>query len=507
MLLRVAWALNWVSIFKNSLIFTKMKHIILITIGLVLGLGLVSCTKDFEAINTNPNAPIAVSPNLLLRKVLYDYQEQMSYEGFVAGNLLGQYFTAIDFNLFDRHSLNEPQVGGNPWPVLYTNLRDNEIILDQARSNPAFAVYEGPALILKAYMTAALTDIFGDVPYSEALQGKAGIITPRYDSQEAIYTGPGGILDNLDAGIEAIQNYVGSPKLEGDIIYNGNLNAWVTLANSLKIKYLMRISDRVDVSQPLQSIYEGGNYLKANSQNAVYRFTDGPPNNFRLATLRAGDFNLFIMSLTMEEIIKGLNDPRIGVFFRPIGNDATQTQYKGFLNGPNAATTSISVANYSLTGTIFRERTGSLSANYLTAWETQFWLAEAAERGLITADAKSLYDSGVSLAFAYWQTALPADYLSSGPAAYGFNGANKMEQIITQKWLANIINGYEGWIEYRRTGYPALKTVAASLNNNLIPVRMPYPTDEDALNNLQFEAAAAATNGNSINARVWWDLN
>ena len=125
-----------------------------------------SCTKDFEEINTNPNAPVDVQPELLLRKVLFDYQEQMSYEGFVAGNLLGQYFTAIDFNLFDRHSLTEPQFGGNPWDILYINLRDNEIILDKARSNPTFEVYEGPALILKAYMTAALTDIYGDVPYT-----------------------------------------------------------------------------------------------------------------------------------------------------------------------------------------------------------------------------------------------------------------------------------------------------------------------------------------------------
>lgn len=473
----------------------------------ILLVSIIACTKDLDSINTNPNAPIEVTPSLLLRKVIYDYQEQMSYEGFVAGNLLGQYFTEIDFNLFDRHSLTEPQFGGNPWPVLYTNLRDNEIILNQARSNPTFAVYEGPALILKAYMAAALTDIYGDVPYSEALQGKAGNVTPKYDSQQEIYTGANGILANLDDGIRAIQTYSANQKLQGDILFNGELNAWLRFANSLKIKYLLRVSDRVDVADQLQSIYTAGNYMKTNAQNAIYNFTDGQPNNFRLATLRAGDFNLFIMSLTMEEILKGLNDPRIGVFFRPVGSDPTKTQYKGFLNGPNAATTSISVADYSLSGTIFRERTGSLDANYLTAWETQLLLAEAAEKGLISADAKQLYDTGVQLAFEYWQTPLPADYLTSGPAAYGLNGADKMQQIITQKWLANIVNGYEGWIEYRRTGFPALKTVAASLNNNLIPVRMPYPTDEDALNHTNFGSAAAATNGNSINAWVWWDVN
>lgn len=479
-----------------------IKHFSCI-LGALFILSAVSCTKDLDTINTNPNAPIEVSPGLLLRKVMYDFGEQMSYEGFVAGNLLGQYFTAIDFNLFDRHSLTEPQFGGNPWPVLYSNLRDNEIILQQSRANPSFAVYEGPALILKAYMTAVLTDIYGNVPYSEALQGKSGNVTPAYDEQEAIYTAANGILDNLDKGITAIKSYTGAQKLDGDILLNRDLNAWVKFANSLKIKYLMRISGRKDVSAPLQALYDAGDFIQTNAQNAKYDFTNGAPNNFRLATLRAGDFNLFIMSETSEEILKGLNDPRISVFFRPIGNDPTQTTYHGLLNGPNASQTSISVADYSLTGTIFREHTGDLDANFMTAWETYFFLAEAAEKDLITADAQNLYETGVQLAFDYWQTPLPATYLTVGPAVYG--AADQVQQIITQKWLANTVNGYEGWIEYRRTGFPILKTVAASLNNNLIPVRMPYPTDEDALNHENFGAAAAATGGNSINTMVWWD--
>jgi hypothetical protein len=482
--------------FKNM---KFIKYIFIITTLLVSS----ACTKDFENINTNPNAPVDVQPSLLLRKILFDYGEQMHYEGFVAGNLLGQYFTAIDFNLFDRHSLTEPQFGGNPWDVLYKNLRDNEIILDKSRESAAFAVYEGPALIMKAYMTAALTDMFGDVPYSQALNGKAGNVTPAYDSQEAIYTGADGILENLDKGIVAINNYSGAIKLEGDIFYNGNLNAWVKFANSLKIKALMRISGEVNVGAQLQAIYNSGNYIKTNTENAVFSFTASQPNNFRISTARVGDFNLFIMSETIEEILKDLNDPRIGTFFRPTGNDATV--YKGLLNGPDASQTSISVADFSLSGKVFRENGGNLDANYMTAWETALCLAEAAERGWISANAKDLYENGVTMAFEYWQTAMPADYLTTGKAAYKINGANPLEQIATQKWLANIVNGYEGWIDYRRTGFPQLKTIAASLNNDLIPVRLPYPATEDALNNTNFTTAANATNGNSINALVWWD--
>ena len=463
-----------------------------------------SCTQDFEEINTNPNAPVEVQPSLLLRQVIYNYGDEMHFEGFTAGNLLGQYFTEVDFNLFDRHSLAEPQIGGNPWPILYTNLRNNELLLEQALTIESARVYEGPARILKAYMAATLTDIFGDVPYSEALKGQSGNVTPAYDAQEDIYTGVDGIIANLNMGIAAIKAYDGNIALGGDILYDGDLDAWVRFANSLKLKYLLRISDRGSFPAELSSVFFEGDYIKTNDQNATFQFTDGQPNNFRMANLRAGDFNLFIMSETMEEILTEYNDPRQDVFFRSIGNDPTGTVYKGYLNGFDASQTSISIADYSLTGTVFRENTGDLEANFMTAWETQLIIAEAATIGLIFSNGKVHYDEGVSLAFEYWKTEMPENYLTTGPTAFG-NG-NEIEQIITQKWLANIINGYEGWIEYRRTGFPVLKTLAASLNDDLIPVRMPYPVDEAALNTESYNAATA-TNGNSINARVWWDVD
>lgn len=479
-----------------------MKNILYIC-SLFCLLMTTSCTKDFEEINTNPNAPNAVQPSLLLRQVIYDFGEQMSYEGFVAGDLLSQHRTALDFNLFDRHALKSPQLGGNPWPIFYTNLRDNEIILTQSKAVETFAVYEGPALILKAYMAAGLTDLFGDVPYSEAFDGVNGNVTPAYDSQEAIYTGPGGILESLDAGISAIEAYDDVIALEGDILFGGNLDAWITFANSLKIKSLLRISNKLDVSEELQTLFTEGNYISENSANAVFNFTNTDPNSFRLAQLRIGDFNNFVLSETMEEILIAKNDTRIGQFFRPFEN-ATSEEYNGLINGIDASQTSIELADYSLSGTAFREDTSTLDANFMTAWETYFNLAEAAERGLISADAQSLYETGVALAFAYWQTELPSEYLT-GPAAYDAPGTSPLEQIITQKWIANLINGYEGWIEWRRTGFPAFKPVAASLNDGLIPVRMPYPAEEEALNAENYQQAAAATNGNSINIPVWWD--
>ena len=476
------------------------KHIYILAIFAII---FASCTTDFEEINTNPNAPVAVQPNLLLRQVLYNFGENMSYEGFVAGDLLAQHRTALDFNLFDRHDLKSPQLGGNPWSIFYTNLRDNEIILKQAKETPAFAVYEGPALILKAYMAAGLTDLFGDVPYFEAFNGIEGTVTPVYDLQEDIYQNENGILDNLDKGVAAINAYTGSIPLEGDIIYNGNLNRWIQFANSLKIKYLIRISAKVDVAAQLQALFNNGNYIQSNSENAVFDFTNSEPNSFRLAQLRVGDFNNFVLSETMEEVLTDLEDTRINTFFRPFAN-ATGNDYNGLINGIDASSTSVALSDYSLAGTAFREDTSSLDANFMTAWETNFLLAEAAAKGFINADAETLYNTGVTQAFEFWNTDLPATYLATN-ANYNAANSTPLNQIITQKWIASLINGYEGWIEYRRTGFPVLKDVSASLNAGLIPVRMPYPAEAASLNSENYNKAAAATNGNSLDAKVWWN--
>lgn len=474
-----------------------------ISIILFLIIAVTSCTDDFTNINTNPNAPVEVEPELLMRNVLWEAGEKLSWEGYVAGGLLAQQTALIDFNNFDRHDLTGVQFGGNPWGTLYTLLRDNEIILNQARTDFAYSNYEGPALIMKTYLSGILTDLFGDVPYSEAVSGKSGIVQPVYDLQEDIYKGTDGLLDNLNKAIEAIESGTNRFEFGGDIIYDNHLNSWKKFANSLKIKYLMRMSDKENVSAELQTIYNEGNYIKTNAENATFDFSNSQPNNFRMATARAGDFQVFVMALTIEEVLKNLNDPRIEVFFRPTANDPNN--YAGTLNGPNTAVTPVNAGDVSFGGTIFRERTGDLDANFMTSFETSFLLAEAAERGFITANAKTLYETGVLQAFEYWGAAMPADYLTTGNAAYGLNNANKLEQIATQKWIANIGNGYESWIDWRRTGFPTLKTVAASLNDDKIPVRMPYPNTEAALNTNNYNTAAANTDDNSINAKVWWD--
>lgn len=461
-----------------------------------------TCTKDFEGINTNENAPSEVQPELLLRQVIYGYGDAMSYEGFVAGNLLSQHFSMIDFNLFDRHALSSPQEGGNPWPILYTSLRDNETILELSRANPASGVYEGPALVMKAYLAMTLTDMFGDVPYYDAFRGRSsGEVTPAYDSQESIYTGAGGIMDILEQAVNIMDADAGVQRLGGDILFDGDLDGWIRFANSLRIKGAMRISARQEPGSLIQDIFTDGRYILTNEQNAVFDFTAGLPNSFPFATARIGIFNVFLMSETAEEILAQVNDPRTAILFRP---SAANNDFQGIINGIDASS-GITPDNFARPGTIWRENTDLLDFNFMTAWETDLLLAEATVKGYMSGNAEDLYATGVAKAFDYWGMTLPASYLESTDAAWDENRA--VEQIITQKWIASIGNAYEGWAEWRRTGFPtAIRPVEASLNNNLYPVRMPYPSDEQALNFENYQTAAAATDDNSVNVSVWWDL-
>lgn len=475
---------------------------------------LTACTQDFEDINTNENAPSDIQPEFLLRQVIYGYGDAMSYEGFVAGNLLSQHFAMIDFNGFDRHALSSPQEGGNPWPILYTSLRDNETILNISRENPAFAVYEGPAMVMKAYLAMTLTDLFGDVPYFEAFRGRSsGITTPAYDSQEDIYASlDGGIVNLLSSAVTVMEGYNGVQRLEGDILYDGDLSAWIKFSRSLLLKAYVRVS-AADFNGgalgggPVERFFDNAfreeELISENSENAVFNFAPGPPNDYPLARARIGIFNVFLMSETAATVFNDLNDPRIEVLYRA---SAANGDFRGIANGIDPAS-SIVPDNFARPGRVFRENSADFQFNFLTAWEVNFMIAEQlvtyADTTIVSP--KIYYERGVRQAFDYWNVEMPEDYLTTGSAAY--DPSRSLEQIMTQKWIANIGNAYDSWADWRRTGFPAaIRPAEASLNNGLFPRRMPYPNDEQALNFENYQTAAEATDGNSINVPVAWDV-
>ena len=480
--------------------------LVALRVSFVLFVTLPSCTTDFVEVNTDPNAPVDVAPELLLRQVIYDYADASSFEGFTGGANLGQYFSADPgFNRFDRGDLLAPQFGSNPWPRLYTQFRDIQLVLAKARSSEAARVYEGPALVLRSLIAGNLTDVFGDVPYAEAVEGKAGAFAPRYDPQEDIYTGEGGILASLREAVAVMDAYGGSFPLAGDELFGGDLHGYIRMANSLRLRYLLRASDELGAAaaEEMQAILDDGRFIDEGTEDAVFRF-GGAPNDFGFARARVGDFNNYLMSSTVNGVLDALDDPRERLWFR-------ENAAGGYAGAPHGLPSDASVFAYdadtvSFPGRIWREESTRLKANFATAWETHFVLAEAAARGLVNVDAEALYEEGVRLAFAYWDTELPGDYLGRDGVAYADDGDGDVTEIATQRWLASIGNGYEGWIEWRRTGHPDFRDPVTSLNGGRWPIRFPYPVNEQALNEESYEAAIARLGGsNSVNVPVWWD--
>lgn len=461
----------------------------------------IQCTTDFAEVNTNPNAPVDVAPELLLRQVIYDHADHMSFEGFTGGANLGQYFSADPgFNRFDRGDLLAPQFGSNPWPRLYTQLRDVELVLAKARTEQSARVYEGPALVLRSLIAGTLTDLFGAIPYTQAAAGKSSAFTPAYDAQEDVYAGTGGILATLAEAVAIMDDYEGAFPLTGDELFGGALEGWIRMANSLRLRYLLRASDELGdrASTVMRAILAEGRFIDEGAEDAVFRF-GGAPNDFGFARARVGDFNNYLMSATIDDVVDAFGDPRERVWFR-------ETADNGFAGVPNGLPTGYGTDTASFPGRIFREESTRLKANFATAWETHFVLAEAATRGLVDADAEALYEEGVRLAFAYWDTPLPEGYLERDGVAYADDGDAGVRAIATQRWLASIGNGYEGWTVWRRTGFPEFTAPVASLNEGRWPIRFPYPVDEQALNPDNYEAAVAELGGsNSVNVAVWWD--
>lgn len=455
--------------------------------------------EDLEAFNENPNVPETVAPQFLLSNVIYTAANNNSVYGWHAGNLLAQYTANLEFLPVDRYDL-----GSNTalWNDTYRLLNDLHTIVNAPQSNEA---YQGVSMILEAQLAALLTDLWTDVPYFNAIKGAAeGNFTPAFDSQEAIYTVEGGILDLLRKAVPLLENT--NDQIAGDILYNGDLQQWVKFANALRVRYLMRVSKHIDVSEELQTIVDSGKLMQSNADNAVVPYLAAAPNQWVIYTEREGRYTDVRMSTTSDSILTVLNDPRIGVLFKPTASSmaAGDPQYEGIPNGlSRESQLAYDLSEVSLVGAPFRDVPDGTNAMFMQYSELQFALAEAVLKGFIAGSANAYYQQGIIASFAYYQTPLPDAYLSS--AAVALNGSDDLNKIITQKWVSLFLNGYEGWRNYRRTGFPVLTLPVDNLNNDVFPVRYQYPESEQAVNNENYQEAVSRIGGDNYNSKGWWE--
>ncbi len=469
------------------------------------------CTRQFEEINTNPNVPLVVPPNLLLPGMIRDACNDVESTTWGITNLAMQYNAKIQFVNEDRYLWGEQNT---IWNGMYTRLRDVNNLINTARAGNQRR-YEAVGLILKAWMFSLLTDSYGDVPYTEATKAKTdGINFPKYDPQEQIYAG---ILADLARANELIVQ--GNEALNGDILFAGNAARWQRLANSLRLRYLLRISDRRNVAADMQAIV--GNPAQnplfiSNADNAALNYLPAFPNQFPRHTSRVGSFDEIRSSETMVNTLLRLNDSRLTIFSRP--TSATQSTptpvYVGVPNGLN----DVDALRFN-GGSNFISRVGTLYFEdaitprgiqvargvIMTFAELQFILAEARQRNLIsTGEARTYYENGIRASFEFYGLPVVPSYLTQENVA--FDPANALVQIGTQKWISLYYQGMEPWFDWRRTNIPRLIPGRDNLNQNRIPVRFIYPTSEQGLNADNRNAAVARQGPDDINTRVWWDV-
>ena len=510
------------------------KYFAAIALSLVVGLS--SCDKDFEEINVNPNSPEKVSSALLLPTIIRSTTSEIAGNSWGYGNVVMQYTAKIQFTNEDRYNWG-PQ--GSPYGSFYNALRDiNNIIQISGEANEQN--YVGIAKVMRAHLFSYMTDAYGEIPYSEAIQAKDGVNYPKFDSQEAIYTA-------ILAELEEANRILGTTteRVDGDILFNGNVTRWKKFANSLRLRMLMRLSDRKDPSAAMQAIVSNpaqSPIFVSNTEEATLQYLADVPNQHPLFTTRSGSYDEYRLSEKLEGVLKGLNDPRLFAYAQPTtdskaGVVGAVSAYEGVPNGlgdeealqyaPSGDRTKGGSNFLSRVGLLFACQACTSQANptgyqaiLMSYSEVQFILAEARERGFISVGtAEDYYKKGIQASVEYYRarytvinqptiaSRLVVDeaYFAQPTVAYTGTTQEKLAKIGTQKWLALFFSGMEAWHDWKRTGYPDIKPGPAAFINT-VPVRFMYPGSVQALNGDNYKAAVARQGADAITTKVWWDV-
>lgn len=503
-----------------------MKSIKLILSGLALLIA-TSCDNQFEEINNNPNVPTQISSDLLLAGVLRNTINDQVNEAWGIGNIVIQHTAKIQFVNEDRYLWGERN---GVWNSVYGNMRNVQNIIDLSTENGQNN-YLGVALIWKSWLFSLATDAYGDVPYTDATKAKSeGVYAPKYDTQEAVYAG---ILADLARANDLLGT--STEVLAGDILFGGGtagIARWKKLANSLRLRALMRISNKRSVAADLQAILADKAkfpIMESNADNAALTYQATAPNQWPLYGSRVGSFDEFRASKSLVDRLLALNDPRLPVFARPVERPSApgKIEYVGVPNGLGdtpALNYNGGPQGVSRVGLPFACLVCSSTAPVpnvarglvMTYAEVQFLLAEAREKNLITTgSAETYYLNGIRANMDYYKAIVPAeyginvtpsaDYFTQAGVAYTGTTAQKLEKIGTQKWVALLFNGLEAWFDWRRTGFPTVTPGPDNLNDNRVPVRYPYPQSEQSLNGPNRAEAVARQGTDDINTPVWWD--
>jgi hypothetical protein len=375
---------------------------------------------------------------------------------------------------------------------------------------------EAVAIVLRSWIFSILTDAYGDVPYSEAINGvDSNNYMPVYDEQEEIYLGSKGLLAELDRANLLLD---ASDPITGDILYDGNSMKWKKLCNSLSLRLLMRVSNKIDVANAMQSIVTKGDIMSSNDDNAFLHYLESFPNEFPIVPLKTGDFDAVVISQQLVNTMDLYNDPRLAVYARPDNLDFNNPTFHGAINGsenPDVCDKSGSrlgliYYDYPEHPTLIDHADGIL----LMYSEVEFLLAEASSKGYIDGDAAEHYKEGIRASMDYYAVDYDVFGYSDFEDYYGQSGVSYDSpiDIWEQKWLSLFFTSMEPYFEVRRwlsevdfdwEVFDFLEPTCENVNNDKLPLRFLYPGEEQSLNTANYQAAISILGGNSQNAEMW----
>jgi hypothetical protein len=488
-----------------------MKHL-KIAAGVLMVAAVVSCRK-FDSFQESPNNPTTADPSLLLSNIEIDLFSRIPSDAALASRYL----------VYTQSSSNAQYYGWQRDTMSYDRI-SQVVKMEQEAARVGKLNYRYLGKFFRAYFTTGMTQIFGDIPYSQMMQSMNGkfdsaAVRPAYDKQQDIYLN---ILNELKIASDSLS--ASGSAITSDLIYGGNIEKWKKLINSFTLRVLMSLSKKegnttLNIKQRFNEIIANpAKYplLASNSDNMQLPYYNVTGNQYPFYNNNSMKTDFYLDS-SFVDILQDLKDPRLFVFGQPAqasGLPANDFNAYGGLSG-----------SASLSYNTVKKGQGSVSQiNRRYAYEpinepglllgypeVQFLLAEAVVRGWISGNAGEYYKKGIeaSLNFSNFNdTYTGADiqtYLNQ--PAIALQAGNEISQIITQKYISMFMNtGWQPFFEQRRTGFPVFETNGSGiLNGGKVPKRWMYPTDEYNNNRVNVENAVKDQfpEGDNINGVMW----
>lgn len=508
-----------------------MKSIFKYIVPCVVSLLAAGGCSNFEDMNTNPDTTTKVSPALLCTSALTTMAKfSGDAKAYLATAALPKYIAyAQEGQMAEQY--NNIGRGSFSLYAVFPNLDD---MVSFASKSSAYETssYRGVEYFVKAHILYKLTMEMGDVPCSQAGQGMSeGIMKAVYDPQEQVFAT---VLSYLQTAADNFAQSSGT--FTGDIFFGGDPAKWLRATNALRLKVLMSLSEKADVASlnvkgAFAEIVRDGRLMQSNADNLALTYVD-KANSYHPLYSTSDKFVVnTMMSATVVDKLKALNDYRLFYYAAPYENAAGEGHtpdemdaYRGVdvTIDFTAINTAYNSRDYSLLNKRYVQQKDSEPLVLVGYAEQCFLIAEAIERGWVSGTSQTYYENGVRAALSFVMglnaatvgKAITQDYIDSyftGEAAYKSASAERLRQIWDQKYLMTFMQDCDNaYFEYRRTGWPQLPiNPATSLNVNApgkLPVRWMYPSNEETTNSSNLLEALNRQFGNEadeINGLMW----